>query len=106
MKLVSYVNNLSSSEKLTIRMSDIALPIVDTITGIIGIKIIDIDNDTKIKIEEMIDRRNNLRAEKKFQAADNLRKKIFELFDVELTDHNKYTSWKKKERIEFESERL
>jgi cysteinyl-tRNA synthetase len=52
----------------------------------------------------MIDRRDNLRAEKKFQAADNLRKKIFELFDVELTDHSKYTSWKKKERIEFECE--
>ncbi|MDW0138158.1 MAG: cysteine--tRNA ligase [Nitrososphaeraceae archaeon] len=106
MKLVSYVNNLSSSEKLTIRMSDKALPIVDTIMDIIGIKIMEIDNDTKFKIEEMIDRRDNLRAEKKFQAADNLRKKIFELFDVELTDHSKYTSWKKKERIEFECEQL
>ena len=106
MKLVSYVNNLSSSEKLTIRMSDKALPIVDTIMDIIGIKLMEIDNDTKFKIEEMIDRRDNLRAEKKFQAADNLRKKIFELFDVELTDHIKYTSWKKKERIEFEFEQL
>jgi len=106
MKLVSYVNNLSSSEKLTIRMSDKALPIVDTIMDIIGIKLMEIDNDTKFKIEEMIDRRDNLRAEKKFQAADNLRKKIFELFDVELTDHSKFTSWKKKERIEFECERL
>jgi cysteinyl-tRNA synthetase len=104
MKLVSYVNNLSSSEKLTIGMSYKALPIVDTIMHIIGIKIMEIDNDTKFKIEEMIDRRDNLRAEKKFQAADNLRKKIFELFDVELTDHSKYTSWKKKERIEFECE--
>jgi len=106
MKLVSYVNNLSSSEKLTTRMSDKALPIVDSIMDILGIKIMEIDSDTKIKIEEMIDQRNNLRAEKKFQAADNLRKKIFEFFDVELTDHSKYTSWKKKERIEFERERL
>ncbi len=105
MKLVSYVNNLSSSEKLTIRMSEKALPIVDTIVDIIGIKIMAVDKDTKIKIEEMIDRRNNLRAEKKFQEADNLRKKIFELFEVELTDHTSHTSWKKKERIEFESER-
>jgi cysteinyl-tRNA synthetase len=102
MRLVSYVNNLSSLEKLTTRMSDKALPIVDTIMNIIGIKIMEIDKDTKIKIEEMIDCRNKLRAEKKFQAADNLRRKIFELFNVELTDHSKYTSWKKKERIEFE----
>ena len=106
MRLVSYVNNLSSSEKLSIRMSDKALPIVDTIMDIIGIKIVETDNDTKIKIEEMIDRRNNLRAEKKFQAADDLRKKIFELFDVELTDHSTYTSWKKKEKIYFECERI
>lgn len=105
MKLVSYVNNLSSSEKLTIRMSEKALPIVDIIMDIIGIKAMMVDNETKIKIEEMIDRRNNLRVEKKFQEADNLRKKIFELFDVELTDHTKYTSWKKRERIDFESER-
>lgn len=105
MKLVSYVNNLSSSEKLTIMMSEKTLPIVDIIMEIIGIKIMAVDDDAKIKIEELIDRRNNLRVEKKFQEADNLRKKIFELFDVELTDHMKYTSWKKKERIEFESER-
>lgn len=105
MMLVSYVNNLSSSEKLTIKMSEKALPIVDIIMDIIGIKITMVDNDTKIKIEEMIDRRNNLRVEKKFQEADNLRKKILELFDVELTDHTRYTSWKKGERIEFESER-
>ena len=85
-------------------MSDKALPIVDTIINIIGIKIMEIDKGTKIKIEEMIDRRNSLRAEKKFQAADNLRKKVFELFDVELRDHINYTSWKKKERIEFEYE--
>ena len=105
MKLVSYVNNLSSSEKLTISMSEKTLPIVDIIMEIIGIKIIAVDDDAKIKIEELIDRRNNLRVEKKFQEADNLRKKIYELFDVELTDHTNYTSWKKKERIEFESER-
>lgn len=105
MKLISYVNNLSSSEKLTIRMSEKALPIVDIIMDIIGIKITTVDNDTNIKIEEMIDRRNNLRFEKKFQEADNLRKKILELFDVELTDHTRYSSWKKRERIEFESER-
>jgi cysteinyl-tRNA synthetase len=105
MKLVSYVNNLSSSEKLTISLSEKALPIVDIIMDIIGIKIMMVDNHTKIKIEDMIDRRNSLRFEKRFQEADNLRKKIFELFDVELTDHTKYTSWKKRERIEFESER-
>jgi cysteinyl-tRNA synthetase len=102
MKLVSYVNYLSSSEKLTIQMANKALPILYTIMDIIGLSIIKVDNDTKVEIERMIEERNNLRVEKKFQEADVLRKKILELFDVELTDHNTYTSWKKKETIEYQ----
>lgn len=103
MKLVSYVNNLSSSEKLTVRMADKALPILDIFMNIIGLKIMIIDNNMKVQIEQMIGERNNLRAEKKFQEADMLRKKILELFNVELTDHSNYTSWKKKEIIEYET---
>jgi cysteinyl-tRNA synthetase len=104
MKLVSYVNNLSSSEKLTTTMSDIALPIVNTIMNILGVKIAEIDIDTKKEIEKIIDQRNKLRAEKMFKDADNLRNRIFELYDVELTDHSAYTSWKKKEIIEFDKQ--
>lgn len=104
MKLVSYVNNLSSSEKLTVRMADKALPTMYTIMDIIGLKIMIPDNDVKAQIEQMIGKRNNLRAEKKFQEADMLREEILKVFDVELTDHTNYTSWKKKEIIEYESE--
>jgi cysteinyl-tRNA synthetase len=102
MKLVSYVNNLSSSEKLTVNMADKALPILGTIMDIIGLKVMIVDRDMKVQIEQMIRERTNLRAEKKFQEADELRKKILELFDVELTDHSSYTSWKKKEIIGYE----
>ncbi|HJU79184.1 MAG TPA: cysteine--tRNA ligase [Nitrososphaeraceae archaeon] len=103
MKLISYVNNLSSSEKLTIHMAQKALPIVYTIMDIVGLRIVEIDNDSKMKIEQMIAERNKLRREKKFQEADIIRRKILEIFDVELTDHGNYTSWKKKELIEHES---
>jgi cysteinyl-tRNA synthetase len=103
MKLVSYVNNLSSSEKLTVKMADKALPILNIFMNIIGLEIMIMDNNMKVQIEQMIGERNNLRAEKKFQEADMLRKKILELFDVELTDHSNYTSWKKKEIIEYET---
>jgi len=104
MKLVSYVNNLSSSEKLSITMSEKGSHIVDTIMNIIGLEVMEIDIGTKNDIEKMIDERNKLRANKKFQDADTLRNKILELYDVELTDHGNYTSWKKKEIIEFESQ--
>lgn len=104
MKLISYVNNLSSSEKLTVRMVNKALPTMYTIMDIIGLKVMIPDNDVKEQIEQMIGKRNNLRAEKKFQEADMLREEILKVFDVELTDHSNYTSWKKKEIIEHESE--
>lgn len=102
MKLISYINNLSSSEKLTTAMSTLALPLVSTMMNIMGIKIIDINDTAKAEIENMIELRNNLRLEKKFQDADELRKKIFELYNVELTDHSKYTSWKKIESVELD----
>jgi cysteinyl-tRNA synthetase len=104
MKLVSYVNNLSSSEKLTVQMADKALPILYTIMDIVGLKIIKVDNDAKEQIEQKIVERNKLRGEKKFQEADLIRQEILEIFNVELTDHSNYTSWKKKEVVEYESE--
>lgn len=105
MKLVSYVNNLSSSEKLTIQMANKALPMLYTIMDIIGLRILRVDNSTKEQIEQMIEERNKSRAEKKFQEADMIRQKILEIFNVELTDHGNYTSWKKKEIIEYESKK-
>jgi len=104
MKLVSYINNLSSSEKLSSTVSEKGLRIVNTIMNIIGLKITEVDMSTKNDIEKMIDERNKLRANKKFKDADMLRNRILELYDVELTDHVNYTSWKKKEIIEFENQ--
>ncbi len=104
MKLVSYINNLSSSEKLSSTVSEKGLRIVNTIMNIIGLKITEVDMNTKNDIEKMIDERNKLRANKKFKDADMLRNRILELYDVELTDHVNYTSWKKKEIIEFENQ--
>ncbi|MDW0168832.1 MAG: hypothetical protein QOK79_04745, partial [Nitrososphaeraceae archaeon] len=74
------------------------------IMNIIGLEVMEIDIGTKNDIEKMIDERNKLRANNKFQDADTLRTKILELYDIELTDHGNYTSWKKKEIIKFESE--
>ena len=84
-------------------MADKALPILYNMMDIMGLKTMVIDKDVKLQIEQMIEKRNILRSEKKFQEADLLRKKILEQLDVELTDHNNYTSWKKKEIIGFES---
>ena len=102
MKLVSYINNLSSSEKLSSTMSEKSLPVLYIMMNVMGIKVIDIDRNTKDNVEKMIEKRNELRANKKFQEADDLRNKLRHLFNIELTDHSKYTTWKIKELIGFE----
>ena len=84
-------------------MSNKVLPILNTMMSIIGVKIGEIDTNMKTQIEKMIHQRNSLRAQKKFKDADELRNKIFELYDVELTDHSTYTSWKKKEFVELDA---
>jgi len=83
-------------------MSNRVLPILSTMMNIIGVKIGEIDTNIKTQIEKMIYQRNKLRAEKKYNDADELRSKIFDLYNVELTDHSTYTSWKKKEIVEFD----
>ena len=85
-------------------MYEKGLHIVNIIMNIIGLAVMEVNVRTKNDIEKMIDERNKLRANKKFQNADTLRNKILELYDVELTDHGNYTSWKKKEIIEFEGQ--
>ena len=64
-------------------MSEKGLHIVNTIMNIIGLEVMEVDISTKNDIEKMIDERNKLRADKKFQDSDTLRNKILELYDVE-----------------------
>jgi len=46
----------------------------------------------------MISIRNELRSKKKFIEADEIRKKLSELYSVEIIDHKDRTIWKKTEK--------
>jgi hypothetical protein len=101
MKLVTKLNRYIAAEKLTKDMADNALPTLNKIMFILGLKIELPDDKRRKVIEDMVLRRNNLRAEKKFKEADELRKKLVELPPLDLLDHKGRTVWvnRKKTKI-------
>ncbi len=100
-KFVNEINKLAASETITKSISDLASPAFEKMITILGLKIPKI---TKVEIDtinEMIKKRETLRAEKKFQEADIIRDQIFEM-GIELIDHKNKTTWLKKEKIQSE----
>jgi cysteinyl-tRNA synthetase len=98
-KFVTKLNKYVAADKLTRDMADGALPTFNKIMDILGLKIIETSDREKKEIEEVVVQRNKLRAEKKFNEADEIRKKLLER-SVELLDHKGRTVWVKREKPE------
>ncbi|MDE1769101.1 MAG: cysteine--tRNA ligase [Thaumarchaeota archaeon] len=101
-KLVKGANQLASSEKLTRNISDNILPTFLKMLSILGLKVIEVTDDEKLKISSLIKQRNMLRNQKKFQEADAIRKQISDM-DIVLIDHKNKTLWMKQEKIGIEN---
>lgn len=101
-KLVKTVNQMASVEALTREISDIVLPIFYKMSSIIGLKFINVTEDEKNKIAGLIELRNTLRLQKKFQEADSIRKQIIDM-NIVLIDHKNRTVWMKQEKIGIEN---
>jgi cysteinyl-tRNA synthetase len=99
MKLVTRLNQYAASDRLTKDMAGAALPVFDKIMKILGLRIVEPDDNERRKIEGHVAERNRLRAEKKFKEADEIRKQLTEQ-SVELLDHKGRTVWVKRERAE------
>ena len=101
-KLVKSVNQLASVEKLTRSLSDIILPTFQQILSILGLKVIKVTESEKNKISNLIEQRNMLRNQKRFQEADVIRKQISDM-NIILIDHKNKTLWMKQEKIGIEN---
>jgi cysteinyl-tRNA synthetase len=102
MKFVTELNRYAAGDKLTNDMAHLALGFFSNFMDVLGLKVIEATEDEKKEIEELITVRNKLRAEKKYQSSDDIRKKLIEKYSVELMDHKDRTIWKK---VENESRR-
>jgi cysteinyl-tRNA synthetase len=97
LKIANLVNKLSSLDTLTNDASMIILPILKTMLDILGLKVLEVSKNEKLQIEKLIEERNALRRAGLYLDSDAIRKKLYHSYNVELTDHKDYTSWKKVE---------
>ncbi len=101
-KLVKNINQLASSEKITKTISDMIFPTFQAMLSILGLRIIQVTDDEKNQISNLIKQRNELRNQKKFQEADAIRKQISDM-NITLIDHKTKTLWMKQEKIGIEN---
>ena len=99
MKFVMELNRYAAVDKLTHSMAQLALMFFNNFMYVLGLKLIEATDAEKKEIEELIIIRNKLRAEKKFESSDDIRKKLIEKYSVELMDHKNRTIWKKVENV-------
>jgi cysteinyl-tRNA synthetase len=101
-KLVKGINRIAASEAMTKSIAKAALPEFEKILGILGLQVQKTSESERQSITDLIKKRDELRVQKKYQEADELRKKISEL-NVVLLDHKDKTIWMKREKIKADS---
>lgn len=101
-KLVKEVNYLAAEEKLNANDAKITIQEFERMLEILGLIIPKITPDEKNEIDSMIITREQLRKDKKFQDADNIRDKLNDM-NIELIDHKGKTIWIRKEKIKADT---
>ncbi len=97
-KFVNQINQLAASDSLTKSIADISLPYFEKMANILGLILPKISETEISSINELIQNRELLRAEKKFHDADKIREQISQM-GIVLIDHKNRTTWMKKEKI-------
>ena len=101
--MVKTINSLASDEKISKNISEQALPVLEYMLEVLGLKVQTVSDDEIKSIFDLIDKREKLRDEKKFEEADKIRDQIASL-GISLIDHKNKTLWMKKEAIKAEKQ--
>ena len=101
--MIKIINGLAAEEKVSKEMASQALPVLEYMLEVLGIKIQTVSDDEIKSVFDLIDKREHLRSEKQFEEADRIRDKIAEM-GISLIDHKNRTLWMKKEEINAEKE--
>ena len=91
---VRAINRYAASDNLSRSVANIVKPAFDAMMFVFGLKVSEVSDQERKEIESMIEKRNELRAEKKFAEADKIREQL-KAKGVELMDHKGRTIWKK-----------
>jgi cysteinyl-tRNA synthetase len=101
--MIKTLNSLASDEKISKNVSEQALPVLEYMLEVLGLKVQTVSDDEIKSIFDLIDKREKLRDEKKFEEADKIRDQIASL-GISLIDHKNRTLWMKKEAIKAEKQ--
>jgi cysteinyl-tRNA synthetase len=91
---VRAINRYAADDKLSGKVASAVKPTFDAIMFVLGLKISEVSDKERKEIESMIEKRNELRAQKKFAEADKIREQL-KAVGIELMDHKDRTVWKK-----------
>lgn len=101
-KLVKEVNRMAAAEILSKSISSKILPYLEGMLGVLGLDIPKISDDEILSINELIQKRESLRQQKKYEEADKIRNQISQM-GIELIDHKNRTGWIRKEKIKSDN---
>ena len=99
--MIKNVNSLAAEEKITKNMSEKALPVLEYMLDVLGLKIQTVSDEEIKSVFALIKKRENLREQKQFEEADKIRDEIASM-GISLIDHKNRTIWMKKETIKAE----
>lgn len=101
--MIKTINSFAADEKITKQMAEQALPVLEYMLEVLGIKVQTVSDEEVKSIFDLINKRETLRAEKQFDEADKIRDQIAGL-GISLIDHKNRTLWMKKEPIKAENQ--
>jgi len=96
--MIKTINSLAAKEKISIKMSEKTLPVLEYMLNVLGIKIQTVSDDEIESIFKLLEKREELRKNKQFEEADEIRREISDM-GIQLIDHKTKTLWMKKEKI-------
>ena len=101
--MIKTINSLAAEEKITKKIAEKALPVLEYMLDVLGIKIQTVSDEEIESVFKLINKRETLREEKQFEEADKIRDQIAGM-GISLIDHKNKTLWMKKEPIKSEKQ--
>ena len=96
--MIKFINGLAADEKITKKMSELIMPILEHMLDVLGLNVIKAADDEIKSVFELIQKREDYRKNKQFDEADTIRDRISNM-GIYLIDHKNKTLWMKKEKI-------
>ncbi|MGA9935664.1 MAG: DALR domain-containing protein, partial [Nitrososphaeraceae archaeon] len=101
LEFVTLINKMALSNGISKEVATVAGSTYHKIMDLLGLKLIEISDEEVQEVTDLISKRDQLRAERKYKESDEIRTTLFEKYSVELMDRAGGSFWKKIEKCSF-----